>query len=222
MEENKNIKGLDENNELQTFEADGKKYGGTSFNDDGSVKLPEGESILKVDYNVRLEEEDKAFREFQKMYVRRSNIIKTVVLAMVMLVFGYQFLKNHNDYISGAAIFIAAAAIFIVWYNPVMIRKNLMKALAPLEKDRYIFKLYDDAFTIETVIDESEFEEGEERIAPPPRVVWLEGSAFEIKELDEIFVVIMKKETIYVLPKRCMNDDQAGVIRERLEKFFVK
>ena len=194
LENNEDCAANEELNAETTFESNGKKYGGTSFNDNGSVKMPEGEALCRVDYDVKLCEEEKAFRLFQKLYVRKSNIIKTVVLGIVLVVFGFQFVTDVNDYLSLAAVIIAAVAVFITWYNPVIIRKSLMKALAPLEKDKYIFKLFDDAFTIETEISDEEFEEGEERIAPPPRVVWFEKSDFEVKELDDMFVLIMKNK----------------------------
>ena len=203
---------------LQTFEHDGKTYGGTSMNEENSVEMPEGEVLCQVDYNVTLKEEDKAFRLFQKLYVRKANIIKTIVMGLVFAVFLVQFLDNKNSYISLIGMTIAVVGLFVTWYNPVAIRKGLMKALAPLENDKYIFKLYVDAFTIETVIDESEFEEGEERIYPPPRVVWKEKSDFEVFELEDMFCIIMKKETIYVLPKRCMNEKKAELIRGELLK----
>lgn len=216
MSEEKNLEEVFEEKPLETFEHDGKTYGGTSMNEDNSIEMPAGEVLCQVDYNVTLKEEDKAFRLFQKLFVLKSNIIKTVVLSLVFAVFFVQFMANKSDYISSIAMTVAAFGIFITWYNPVLIRKGLMKALAPLENDRYIFKLYDDAFTIETVIDESEYEEGEERVSPPPRVVWKDKSDFQVHELKEMFCIIMKKETIYVLPKRCMDEDRAELIRKEL------
>lgn len=218
MSEEKNLDELLEEKKPDTFEHEGKIYGGTSLNDNNSIEMPQGDTLCQIDYNVTLKEEDKAFRLFQKLYVRKSNIIKTIVLSLVFVVFLMTYLSDKNSYISLIAMTVAVVGIFITWYNPVMIRKGLMKALAPLEKDRYIFKLYDDAFTIETVIDESEFEEGEERISPPPRVVWKDKSDFEVYELDDMFCIIMKKETIYVLPKRCMDDEKAEIVRNNLVK----
>lgn len=222
MSEEKNLEETEientEKEELSTFEHEGKTYGGTSLNEENSTEMPEGEVLCQVDYNVKLAEEEKAFKLFQKLYVRKSCIIRTIIFGLVFAVFFVQFMSNKSDYISIIAMTIAAMAIFVTWYNPVSIRKGLMKALAPLENDSYIFKLYGDAFTIETVIDESEFLEDEERIYPPPRVVWFEKSDFEVHELDDMFVIIMKKETIYVLPKRCMDEQKAEVIRSQLVK----
>lgn len=218
MSEEKNIEEFEENEQIETFEHDGKIYGGTSLNEENSIEMPSSEVLCQIDYNVKLTEEEKAFKLFQKLYVRKSNIIKTFVMLMVFVVFFVQFLSNKSDYISLIAMTVAVMGIFITLYNPVAIRKGLMKALAPLENDSYIFKLYDDAFTIETVIDESEFLEDEERISPPPRVVWTEKSDFSVYELDDMFVIIMKKETIYVLPKRCMDEQKAEIIRNKLLK----
>lgn len=189
---------------------------GTSFNENEDNTLPTGEVLCQVNYNVTIPEEEKAFKLFQKIYVTKSNIIKTVVLGIVFVIFLSQLLNNIATYVSAIGLTVAVIGIFITWYNPVVIRKSLMKALKPLENDRYIFKLYEDAFTIETVIDESEFEEGEERISPPPRIVWKNAGNFEVRELDDMFVIIMKKETIYVLPKRCMVDKTEEIIRKNL------
>lgn len=216
---------MEQEKENPIIEADGKKYGGTSFNEADatdenagavSVKLPEGEVLAEVFYDVTIPEEDKGFREFQKKYVRKSAIIKTVVFAAVFAVFFVQMLKDFNETLNWIAMTIAAAAIFMVWYNPVSIRKSLMKALEQIKDDRYIFKLYGDAFTIETIIPDEEFEEGEERVYPVPRVVKLDSGSFELSELDDMFVIIMKKETIYVLPKRCMKPEDEKLIREKL------
>lgn len=199
---------------------DGKKYGGTSFNGgENKVTLPEGETLAEVNYNVTIPEEEKGFKEFQKKYVRRSSIIKTIIFALVFAVFcAQQIAGKGEETLNWIAMTIAAAAVFIVWYNPVSVRKNLMKALEALKDDRYIFKLYQEAFTIETVIPEDEFEEGEERVYPVPRVVDLIGGNFELSELEDMFVIIMKKETIYVLPKRCMTEKDEKLIREKLSR----
>lgn len=189
---------------------------GTSFNENGDDALPSGEVLCSVNYNVTIPEEEKAFRLFQKIYVTKSNIIKTIVLGIVFIIFLSQLLNNVATYVSAIGMTVAVIGIFITWYNPVVIRKSLMNALKPLENDRYIFKLYEDAFTIETIIDESEFEEGEERISPPPRIVWKNSDNFEVRELDDMFVIIMKKETIYVLPKRCMDKDVEKIIVQNL------
>lgn len=197
---------------------DGKKYGGSSFNDgEGKPELPEGEALAEVFYDVTIPEEDKGFREFQRLFVRKSSIIKTVVLLLVFAVFcAQQIAGKGGETLNWIAMTISAAAVVIVWYNPVSVRKSLMKALEAVKDDRYIFRLYEDAFSIETIIPEEEFEEGEERIYPIPRVVKLAQADFLLSELEDMFVVIMKKETIYVLPKRCMTQQDMDVIRKKL------
>ena len=36
-------------------------------------------------------------------------------------------------------------------------------------------------------------------------------------EKDDKFVIIVKRATIYVLPKRCMDDEQMKLVREKLK-----
>ena len=51
---------------------------------------------------------------------------------------------------------VCAAAVAAIWFNTKKIRSSLLEALKMLEDDRYIFSLYKDKFTIETIISEEE------------------------------------------------------------------
>ena len=87
-----------------------------------------------------------------------------------------------------------------------------MQSLKPLEDDRYIFKLFESKFSIETVISQEEIDEavkeGEEPVKIPPRVVDFSDNGLSVLEKENMFVIFLKKESIYVLPKRCMTNSE--------------
>ena len=89
-----------------------------------------------------------------------------------------------------------------------------MESLKPIEDDRYIFKLYDYKFSIETVLPEDErYDEDGNEIKIPPRFVNFDDIGLKVLEKRHMFVLFLKKESIYVLPKRCMEDYQLSIIR---------
>lgn len=174
----------------------------------------EEHAIAIVEYDVKNTEEGEAFTAFQKKYVYKQNVIKTIVFALIALIFGIRLIYRPDNAIYWLGLVICLAAIFIFWYNPVKIKRTLMASLKPLEDDRYIFKLYDYKFSIETVLPEDEkYDEEGKEIKIPPRVVSFDDIGLKILEKRNMFVLFLKKESIYVLPKRCMEDYQINIIR---------
>ena len=167
---------------------------------------------LSVAYDIKNTEEEEAFITFQKKYILKSNILKTVAFGILALLFIYQIINAPDNFASWLCFVVCLAVIFIVWYNPIKIRKTLMQSLKPLEDDRYIFKLYENKFSIETVIPQEEIDEaikeGEEPVKIPPKVVDFSDTGLSVLEKENMFVIFLKKESIYVLPKRCMTESE--------------
>ena len=86
-------------------------------------------------------------------------------------------------------------------------------------RDRYVFTLYDDSFKIETLPTEEEKQE-EDFTPVPPRIVGFEDISLNVLENDEMFIIILKKETIYVLAKRVMNEQQQETLRKTFSELL--
>ena len=193
-------------------------YKGSDILSENENKALEG-MILSFEYNVKNSEEEQAFTAFQKKYVYKGNIIKTVLFGIVALLFMISFIRDPKEYLNPVLMFISLAFIFVIWFNTFKIRKSLMQALKVLENDKYIFTLYDDKFSIETILDESEFEEDEEIPVVQPRIVGFGDTEIHVIENIDMYILILKKDTIYVLPKRCFDEN---VSKELGEKFKEK
>ncbi len=179
------------------------------------TETAEEPSLCRFEFNVTIPEEDDAFRTFQKRYVFKRNVIKSVgfgILGIGFLISSFFYPEQVMNYILFA---VCAAAIAMIWYNNVKIRRSLMDALKMLEDDRYIFTLYEDRFRIETIVPEEE-RSAEDFEEIPPQEFELDDPLLDAVEKDDKFVIIVKRATIYVLPKRCMNDEQAKAVREKL------
>lgn len=190
--------------QLEAFESQAAEQINGSFDDE----IPK----LSVTYDIKNTEEEEAFVEFQKKFILKSNILKTVAFGILAILFIYQIVKAPDNFASWLCMVVCLAVIFIVWYNPIKIRKTLMQSLKPLEDDRYIFKLYENKFSIETVISQEEIDQaikdGEEPPNIPPRIVSFGDIGLSVFEKDNLFIIFLKKESIYVLPKRCLTENE--------------
>ena len=184
--------------------------------EENEIVKAESPSLCQFEFNVTIPEEDDAFRTFQRRYVFKRNVIKSVGFGLL----GIGFLVSsfiYPDQVMNYILFgVCAAAVAMIWYNNVKIRRSLMEALKMLEDDRYIFTLFDDRFKIETIVSEEE-RNAEDFEEIPPQEFELDDPLLDAVEKNDKFVVIVKKATIYVLPKRCMNDEQMKLVREKLK-----
>ena len=206
----------------------------------------EKEPVLSFEYDVKNEEEERAFLAFQKKFVYAHNWKITAAFGVVAVLFIVSIVRNPSGYLNWVLAFICLAIIVLTWYNTRRIRKYLMQALKPLEDDKYVFTLYDDSFKIETLPTEEEKQEEDFRellkeelaenkekaetlkqeltllLIPkdPPRIVGFEDISLNVLENDEMFIIILKKETIYVLAKRVMNEQQQETLRKTFSELL--
>lgn len=177
------------------------------------------EPVISFEYDVKNEEEEKAFLIFQKKYVYKHNYKVTALFAIVAVLFLISIIKNPGGYLNWVLMFICLFMIFATWFNTVRIRKYLMSALKSLEDDKYRFTLYEDSFKIETVFTEEEMTE-EDFVPVKPRVVNFNDINLNVIETSEMFIIILKKETIYVLSKRVISDENQNILRENFSELL--
>ena len=150
---------------------------------------------LSFEFNVTNEEEGDAFLTFQKKYVYKKNWIKTIGFALLAVGFAVSAWRDPSIAMNYILFGVCVAAIAAIWFNMKKIRSSLLDALKILEDDRYVFSLYDDSFVIETIVTEEE--KNSEDFKPiPPRIVKFNEGEIDIIEKDDMFVVILKKDTI--------------------------
>ena len=178
---------------------------------------PSGVPLTSFEYDVKNAEEEEAFTVFQRKYVYKRNWAVTALFAIVALMFLISVIKNPDGYLNWVLCFISLVMIFTTWFNTFRVKKYLMKALSALEDDRYRFTLYDDCFKIETVFTEEE-KAAEDFVPIKPRIVRFEDISLNIIENERLFIIILRKETIYVLSKRVVGEKDQGLLRDKLKE----
>ena len=179
--------------------------------------MPTGIPITSFEYNIKNEEEEEAFTIFQQKYVYKRNFVVTGLFTIVSVMFAVSIIKNPSGYVNWVLCFVSLVMIFTTWFNTFRVKKYLMRALKSLEDDKYRFSLYDDCFKIETVFTEEE-KAAEDFVPVKPRVVRFVDISLNIIENARLFIIILRKETIYVLSKRVIEENDQTLLRNKLKE----
>lgn len=202
----------------------------------------ENKPLLELNYDITIDEEDRAFRLFQRLYVFKKNVITTLVFGAVAAIFLFQIITGKSVYLSIGLMSVCLGMIAVTWITPIRVRKMLLVALEALKDDRYIFRLFGKKFEIETIIpqedealakelvaedkEKGEFEGEEEdedyegRIKPPKSEYKLPSDDMRIVETDDMFLIFISRETFHVLPKRAMTEENLKVLNESFVNKF--
>ncbi len=184
--------------------------------EENMIQETEQAPLTSFEFDISIKEEEQAFILFQKKYVYKRNVIKSIGFGLLAVAFIVSIFRDPKQAINYFLLAVCAAAIVLIWYNNRHIRKTLMEALKILEDDRYRFSLYDDRFVIETIVSEEE-QKAEDFEPIEPQEMKLDDPMLDAAEQDDKFVLIVRKATIYVLPKRCMSQQDIENVREKLK-----
>ena len=163
----------------------------------------EKEILTEIQYTIKLEEYEKAFIAFQKKYVYPKNFVLSTGFAIVFFVYLFQLIKDPGFQFGWFLVAVCFLSIVMIWFNPVKIRKNLMKSICHIKEDKYTTKISNVDIEINTEI--GEIDETNEDVEIPAKIISYEFDAPEIIELSDMFVVYLRKQMFYVIPKREMN-----------------
>ena len=160
---------------------------------------------LDITYNLTGKEVKDGLKRFQKNYGRTRKYIYTILCAAIVLInlFDMIFRKNLSGY-TYFFVGVALAIIFIIWYNPIR-HRNIIARSIDLEKMDFSMSFYDDMIYIKE-------ENGSNRIS-------YSSEESKMIEDDEKFIVVSNAQRIYIIPKRCLKNDETDRIREYAKKF---
>lgn len=162
-------------------------------------------------YNLTGEDVREGLKRFQKQYGKTRKIVYTALCGVIIVINLIDMIFNQNlNPLSYLFVGVAIAVLFVVWNNPKMHRNKIAKAV---ESDDINFTMciYDEHVFIREQDGGLKIKYDDEK-----------NRFFETKER---FIICNGKERIYILPKRCITDNDISFIRSKfeiLEERFVK
>lgn len=164
-----------------------------------------GPCLADLHYTITVDEYDRGFRCFQKRYVYPKNWVLTAVFGILFLLYVQQAALDPTYTFAWVLMAVCLIFIGVLWINPIKIRKTLIKSIENIKDDRYTTYLYPDGAVICT---EAVQEEGEEPLEIPPRKLSYALDAPEVLEREDMFLIYLKKQMFYVIPKHCLKVEE--------------
>lgn len=186
-------------------------------------EVKESVKLTDLSYTITVDDYDKAFFEVQKKFEFGRNIIFTVLVGIIGILNLITAISKYPDNNNNVMIVaICLAFIAILWVMPFKRRKTLREALSTIEDDSYETEVYDDKIKILVVPKINP--ETNEPFEVSPKIIFYETDMPYIIENHDEFIIYIKKQMFYVIPKRFLSEEQIEILRrefsEKAKKFY--
>lgn len=209
--------------------------------DSGQLPAPEGELLAEGEYESNAEEILKGYKVYQKRYVF-SSLIWKMLLVLLAVTSSVMMIMTSEDPIIPAMCLMISIAVGI-WFitTPISNRKKLMRGLDIMEETRYKAEFYTDKIKISTCMEDIvETENPDDNASEQPKqdeqteqteadmaldgekeeipatVIHLDSPIVDLIDKEDMFILVVKKSYVFIIPKTAFGDDKCEKIREKL------
>ncbi len=206
---------MSENNEiLQTEEVekenvvtsqglDAEQYDVAKPSIEGEKVYEEDElSGIEIRYDLKGEDVKKALKIFQKKTIYKKNIIYTVVLVILFILYIRQMINDPTYTMAKIMAPLCVAIICFIWYSPA---KHIKKTAEAVD-------LSIDTFTIEICEEGILLKEEKGKY-----LVSYNKPTTKCVELDTVFVIFVSDKQVFAVPKRCIDEENLEKVKTLLK-----
>lgn len=209
--------------------------------DSGQLAPPAGELLAEGEYESVSDEILRGYKVYQKKYVFTSLIWKMLLVALAVTSSVMMIMTSEDPMLPAICLLISISVG--IWFvsTPVSNRKKLMRGLDSMEGTKYKAEFFTDKIKISTPIEESvetvqtmqtaqivqekqeQTEQSEADIALegendeiPATVIHLDSPIVDLTDREDMFILVVKKAYVFIIPKRAFTEDECQRIRDKL------
>ena len=157
---------------------------------------------IPITYNLRPAEVTKALKYFQKKTIYKKNIIFTVILGIIVILYAQAVITDPSytfGYILGV---LALTVIGFMWYLPSRHIKSVAQA-TDISRDTYRLEICADGLLLPQ-------KEGK-------YLLGFDSPAVKVTEFPDLFLIIVSREKVFAIPKRCIPAEQLDNITQMMK-----
>lgn len=159
----------------------------------------EGKEGVEIRYNLNAEEARKGLLLLQKEQIFKRNLVYTGLLAVLFVLYLIAVIRDPNYSMGMVMLALSAGVIALIWMMAWRYRSSQAKAVATVKED-FNMTVFDSGILVHQ-------ENGDFRaLFSEPR--------FRVKELEEMFILDLNRQRVYILPKRCMDSAQVTALQQ--------
>ncbi len=157
---------------------------------------------IEIKYDLAGSEVKKALKVFQKKTIFKKNMIYTVILAILFLLYLQMLYKDPNSTVAMILAPLCVAVIGFIWYLPARHIKATAQAV----------ELNHDTFRIEICAEGILLNEQNGKY-----LISYNKPTTKCMELKEIFVICVSQKQVFAIPKRCIPSDKMDEVKKLLK-----
>lgn len=205
---------------------------------DENFSAPEGEFLAKGKYESNADQILKGYKVFQKKYVVKSLIPRLLLAALAIASSIMMIISDPGGKMPVLCLMIALSVTVYFISQPITNSKNLRKGLDSISGTEYQAEFYTDKVKISTVNFKSDIVEiekiddtseqnvqteadiaiyGEKEAEEiPATIIHLDQPIVDLLDKDDMFILVVNKSYVFIIPKSAFTEDEVQKIREKL------
>ncbi|MBD5141509.1 MAG: YcxB family protein [Ruminococcus sp.] len=208
------------------------------FGDGESLsEIKEGDLLAAGDYVSEKEIMLSGYKEFRKRYIMKNLILRLFIVAVATASAVFMTVTSPADD-KMIPVFCVVLCVFIAVYfisQNVQNKKKYMASLDGLSGIPYHVEIYTDKIkisdmspveeTAEEVKEENETEISPEEEIPqeeenPTTVIHLDSQIVDLLEKENIFILVVRKAYLFIVPKSAFSQEDTQKVREKLSNIM--
>ncbi len=185
----------DDRSALRAEQIDGMPEG-DKYSDTDPFKGKEG---VVISYNLRADEVKKCLLLLQKEQIFKRNYIYTAVLVVIFILYLITVIQTPTYTMGIFMMALSAGVIALIWMMAWRYRSSQAKAVSTVTEN-FNMTVYDTGILVHQ--ENGDF-----------RALFSEPK-FRVRELEDVFLLDLNRQRVYILPKRCMGEEQVTVLRQ--------
>lgn len=209
--------------------------------DSGQLAPLAGELLAEGEYESKSDEILRGYKVYQKKYVFTSLIWKMLLVALAVTSSVMMIITSEDPMLPVMCLLISISVG--IWFvsTPVSNRKKLVRGLDSMESTKYKAEFFTDKIKISTPIAENVENKNTEDTEPPElskpsaeeqseadvaldgeneeipaTVIHLDSPIVDLIDKEDMFILVVKKAYVFIIPKRAFTEGECQKVREKL------
>ncbi|MDR0974762.1 MAG: hypothetical protein LBL80_03610 [Ruminococcus sp.] len=186
---------------------------GGSEGDDEVISTPSApEIIARGEFVYSADDVLAGYTLFRKRYIKKQTILRLVIVGIALA--SSVFMLITDGFTTIPVICTALCVLCAAWFikTPIDNKRKTARAVYEVGEERYGVEITPQ--TIKITLADEEVENEDDR---PGTLIHLDQFVVDILDHDKIYVIVIGKQKVFVIPKNAFNDTENASIREKLK-----
>lgn len=194
---------------------------------DGEQAAPyEGELLAEGDYVSEKEKMLAGYKTFRKRYVLKNLLLRLFIAGLALASSVFMIVTSPAEDRTIPVFCLLLCGFVIGWFISQFVsnKRKYLKSVESLAGIPYHVEIFTDKIKIADMSPipenvestEEDEDEGTENAGPPATVIHLDSPIVDLLDREGIFILIVKKAYVFIIPKSAFSEENVKTVREKL------